>query len=200
MSKSPQRRRNSPSPQRRRSRSPPRRRYSRSPPRRRRHSRSPPKRKSYGTEDEKKSSKTIYLGNLSYNVEKNDLEDSFSKYGKIEKITIGRDRLTHKSIGFAFVEFDDRKDAEAAYSDFENKDFHGRVLRLDWDIGQDKKKERRPTRRSPPRRRYSRSPPRRSSPRRRRSGSPPRRRRYSGSPKRRSTSPSPKHDNDNYKK
>jgi RNA recognition motif-containing protein len=48
-------------------------------------------------------------------------------------------RRTGKSRGYAFVEFDTRHDAENAYDYFQGYMLDGRRLRLDWDIGIDRK-------------------------------------------------------------
>jgi RNA recognition motif-containing protein len=55
-----------------------------------------------------KSSK-LFLANISSKVRKRDIEDTFEKFGKIVDITLkeGRDR-------FAFIEYDDVRDAEDA--------------------------------------------------------------------------------------
>ena len=42
-------------------------------------------------------------------IEDRDLEDAFSKYGKIMKVWVA-----HQPPGFAFIDFDDERDAEDA--------------------------------------------------------------------------------------
>jgi len=180
-SPSPPARRYSRSPPRRYSRSPPRRnyrRYSRSPPQRnyRRYSRSPPRRfrrrspRVYGNENDRKDSTTLFVGNLPYQYRDNDVAEFFEKSGKISNITIGLNRETGHSKGYAFVTFADRRDAEEAFTKFQGHTLEGRRLRIDWDIGMDKKQQYRENkggerRRSPrparspsPRRNGSRSP------------------------------------------
>ncbi|CAH0390861.1 unnamed protein product [Bemisia tabaci] len=51
----------------------------------------------------------VYIGNLGNNANKNELEDAFSKYGPIRNIWIARNPP-----GFAFIEFEDPRDAEDA--------------------------------------------------------------------------------------
>ncbi|KAL1139883.1 hypothetical protein AAG570_006860 [Ranatra chinensis] len=51
----------------------------------------------------------IYIGDLGNSANKQDLEDSFSYYGPIRNVWIARNPP-----GFAFVEFEDPRDAEDA--------------------------------------------------------------------------------------
>ena len=51
----------------------------------------------------------VYIGNLGNNAEKYDLEDCFSKYGPLKSVWVARNPP-----GFAFVEFEDSRDAEDA--------------------------------------------------------------------------------------
>jgi len=171
-------------------RSPSYRRYSRSPPRYRRYSRSPPRRpfyrrprspRVYGNENDRKESSTLFVGNLPYQFRENDVADFFEKSGRLSNITVGINKETGHSKGYAFVTFSDRRDAEEAFNKFQGFVLEGRRLRIDWDVGLEKKqkfrdKGRSPQRRSParsasPRRDGSRSPPPKS-PERKRSRSP----------------------------
>lgn len=49
------------------------------------------------------------MGNLLNNASKNELEDVFSKYGPIRNVWVARNPP-----GFAFIEFEDPRDAEDA--------------------------------------------------------------------------------------
>ncbi|KAL1131796.1 hypothetical protein AAG570_011408 [Ranatra chinensis] len=51
----------------------------------------------------------VYVGNLGNNASKNDLEDVFSKYGPLRNVWVARNPP-----GFAFIEFEDPRDAEDA--------------------------------------------------------------------------------------
>jgi len=76
-----------------------------------------------------KSSK-IFLANVSSKVRRRDLEDAFDKFGKIVDITLkeGRDR-------FAFIEFDDVRDAEDALDKMNNYELFGRKIRIEFAHG-----------------------------------------------------------------
>ena len=55
------------------------------------------------------SSLQIYVGGLGNNVSKYELEDIFNRYGKLKNVWVARNPP-----GFAFVEFEDERDAEDA--------------------------------------------------------------------------------------
>jgi RNA recognition motif-containing protein len=71
-----------------------------------------------------KSSK-LYVGNLSYSVTKEQLEELFSNHGKVVKVDI----LEGK--GFGFVEMSDSAEAEKARDALDNHNFEGRILKID---------------------------------------------------------------------
>jgi cold-inducible RNA-binding protein len=47
----------------------------------------------------------IYVGNLSYDVSSDDLQEHFGRYGEIAEVKLIMDRATGRSKGFAFVTF-----------------------------------------------------------------------------------------------
>ena len=51
----------------------------------------------------------LYIGDLHASTTKEDLTDKFSKYGRLANVWIAR-----QPPGFAFVEYDDPRDAEDA--------------------------------------------------------------------------------------
>lgn len=56
-------------------------------------------------------------------------------------MSISIDPYTHKNKGYAFVEYEDRRDAEDAKEKYDGFVVSGRRLRLDWDVGVNKKRE-----------------------------------------------------------
>ena len=73
--------------------------------------------------------KTLYVGNLAYSADEQDLDIAFSSYGSVDDIKLMRDRETGRSRGFAFITF--ATDAEAAAAmDMNGKDIAGRPLRV----------------------------------------------------------------------
>lgn len=92
-----------------------------------------------GTEDERARSTTVYVGNIPYSFIERDVSEMFERYGRIRKITVPMDRFTRRNKGFAFVEYEDRRDAEDAFHKYNDYQIEGRRLRCDWDVGMEKK-------------------------------------------------------------
>ena len=58
--------------------------------------------------------KTIYVGNLSFQITAGELRNLFEKYGKIDQVSVPRDAATGRARGFAFVEMQDEAAAQEA--------------------------------------------------------------------------------------
>ena len=69
----------------------------------------------------------LYVGNLSYAVEGNDLQDLFEKFGPITEATLIKDP-NGRSKGFGFVAFQTAADANTAIETLHDKEFRGRKL------------------------------------------------------------------------
>ncbi len=67
----------------------------------------------------------LYVGNLDYSATNEQLEELFSKYGKVNQIDI----IPGK--GFGFVEMSDPSEAEKAKEELDGTDFSGRTLKVD---------------------------------------------------------------------
>ena len=66
----------------------------------------------------------LYVGNFSYSVTEDQLEQLFSEYGKVvSAIIIG-------SKGFGFVEMSSPEEAEKAKEELDGTEFEGRTLRV----------------------------------------------------------------------
>jgi arginine/serine-rich splicing factor 7 len=63
------------------------------------------------------SRRRLYVGKLSFRTRERDLEDLFSKYGKIITCDLKQ--------GYAFVEFDDERDAEDAVRGMDGQEVDG---------------------------------------------------------------------------
>ena len=70
----------------------------------------------------------LYVGNISFNMTEQDLEDEFGHYGQVSSASIVTDRETGRSRGFAFVEMDSSEAAQAAIQALNGKDIDGRPL------------------------------------------------------------------------
>ncbi len=70
----------------------------------------------------------IYVGNLSYSTQDQDLHDAFSAHGAVDSARVITDRESGRSRGFGFVEMPDRAEAEAAISALNGTDLQGRTI------------------------------------------------------------------------
>jgi RNA recognition motif-containing protein len=72
----------------------------------------------------------IYVGNLAYEVQDEDLNEAFGQYGEVESARVIMDRDTGRSRGFGFVKMPNREEAEAAVEGLNDSDLQGRPLRV----------------------------------------------------------------------
>ena len=70
----------------------------------------------------------LYVGNLSYDVTKNDLQDVFAQHGPVQDIHVVTDKVTGKARGFAFVTMETKESAEAAIQALNGSDWNGRAM------------------------------------------------------------------------
>lgn len=74
--------------------------------------------------------KKLFVGNLSWGVDRDSLYRSFEGYGEIEDARVITDRDTGRSRGFGFVTFVDDGAADRAMEEMNGKDVDGRPLRV----------------------------------------------------------------------
>jgi len=72
----------------------------------------------------------IYVGNLSWTADDNELRDAFAAYGEVASVQIITDRETGRSRGFAFVEMENDAEAKEAISGVDNKEIAGRQVKV----------------------------------------------------------------------
>lgn len=72
----------------------------------------------------------IYVSNLGYSFQEEDLSKLFGEYGSVSSARVITDKLTNKSKGFAFVEINDKQSAEKAIRELDGKMIEGRQLRV----------------------------------------------------------------------
>lgn len=73
---------------------------------------------------------TIYVGNLSFDAEVEDLQHLFGEYGSVRKCTVPLDRETGRKRGFAFVDMADASDETKAINDLQDVEWMGRSIRV----------------------------------------------------------------------
>src|SRR4030095_14405832 len=74
----------------------------------------------------------LYVGNLSFRTEEQELESLFASVGQVSSVSLVRDRATGQSRGFAFVEMADDAQGQAACSALDQRDFGGRRLTVNY--------------------------------------------------------------------
>ncbi len=72
----------------------------------------------------------IYVGNLSWTADENELRDAFAAHGEVTSLQVITDRETGRSRGFAFVEMANDAEAKNAISAVNNKEIDGRQLKV----------------------------------------------------------------------
>ena len=73
--------------------------------------------------------KRIYVGNLPYTANEDEVRELFSQYGEVASVSLVTDRETGRPRGFGFVEMP-ADDADAAIGALDGKDMGGRQLRV----------------------------------------------------------------------
>src|SRR5215204_92518 len=72
----------------------------------------------------------IYVSNLSFNVQDEDLRGFFTPYGEVTSAKIINDKFTGKSRGFGFVEMSDDEAAKKAIAELDNGTVDGRNIKV----------------------------------------------------------------------
>ncbi|OGO96523.1 MAG: RNA-binding protein [Curvibacter sp. GWA2_64_110] len=70
----------------------------------------------------------LYVGNLSYSVRDNDLQQHFGSYGNVQSAKVMMDRDSGRSKGFGFVEMSSDAEAKAAIAGMNGQNVDGRDM------------------------------------------------------------------------
>ncbi len=73
---------------------------------------------------------SIYVGNLSYEVTKEDLTTVFEEYGTVSRVSLPSDRETGRPRGFGFVEMGSEDEETKAIENLDGAEWMGRELRV----------------------------------------------------------------------
>ncbi|HVF80456.1 MAG TPA: RNA-binding protein [Flavisolibacter sp.] len=84
----------------------------------------------------------IYVSNLGFNVQDEDLKEFFTPYGEVTSAKIINDRESGRSRGFGFVEMSDDAAAKKAITELNDATVEGRTIK----VMEAKPKEDRPAR------------------------------------------------------
>ena len=72
----------------------------------------------------------IYVGNLSFDANEDQLRELFEGYGRVDSAKVISDQFTGRSRGFGFVEMSDREEGMRAIDELNSRDFKGRSLKV----------------------------------------------------------------------
>jgi cold-inducible RNA-binding protein len=79
---------------------------------------------------EKLMSMKLYVGNLSFDTSKNELQTLFAQTGTVESVSLIEDRETGRSRGFGFIEMSTKEEGAAAIEKFNGQELGGRFLKV----------------------------------------------------------------------
>ena len=72
----------------------------------------------------------IYVSNLSFNVQDEDLKEFFTEYGEVTSAKVITDKFTGKSRGFGFVEMPNDEAAKKAIAELDGGRVEGREIKV----------------------------------------------------------------------
>ena len=72
----------------------------------------------------------IYVSNLSFNVNDEDLKEFFTPFGDVTSARIINDKMSGKSRGFGFVEMSDDEASKKAIAELDGATVDGRSLKV----------------------------------------------------------------------
>lgn len=72
----------------------------------------------------------IYVSNLSFNTQDEDLRDYFTPYGEVTSAKVIIDKETNRSRGFGFVEMTDEIAAKKAITELDQATVDGRTVKV----------------------------------------------------------------------
>lgn len=72
----------------------------------------------------------LYVGNLPFKLNNDDLKKAFEEFGAVEEATIIFDKFSRRSKGFGFVTFSDDEAGKKAIEAMDGKELGGRPLKV----------------------------------------------------------------------
>jgi RNA recognition motif-containing protein len=89
----------------------------------------------------------IYVGQLPYGVDENDVKELFSEYGEIASVNLIIDRFSGRPKGFGFIEMPNNSEADTAVKALNKSMFKGREIKVS-QVHRQRRKNKRSKRRS----------------------------------------------------
>jgi len=84
----------------------------------------------------------IYVSNLSFNVQDEDLREFFAPFGEVTSAKVIMDKITNQSRGFGFVEMPDETASKKAIAELDGATVENRTIK----VNEARPKESRPAR------------------------------------------------------
>ena len=72
----------------------------------------------------------LFVGNLNYALQEQELEALFSQYGEVNSVKIIMDRESGRSRGFGFVEMSDDSEGQRSIDELDGFELKGRSLKV----------------------------------------------------------------------
>jgi len=72
----------------------------------------------------------IYVGQLPYNVNEDELREIFSEYGEIASLNLIKDRFSGQSKGFGFIDMPNNSEADKAIKALNKTMLKGREIKV----------------------------------------------------------------------
>ena len=72
----------------------------------------------------------IFVGNLARDVTEQDLQEMFAAFGKVDSVSVIKDKFTGEARGFGFVEMANQSEAKAAIAGLNGKQLKGQALNV----------------------------------------------------------------------
>jgi cold-inducible RNA-binding protein len=73
-------------------------------------------------------SNKLFVGNLSFKITENDLNDMFAAHGTVSEANLMMDRISGRPRGFGFVTMSTAEEAQAAITALNGKEIDGRAI------------------------------------------------------------------------
>lgn len=74
--------------------------------------------------------KKIYVGNLSFSITDDELQQAFASFGTVTSARVVMDKMSGRSKGFGFVEIEDDASADTAIQKMDGQTIGGRAVRV----------------------------------------------------------------------
>eukprot|EP01084_Bolivina_argentea_P284869 488333_1 len=75
---------------------------------------------------------SLFVRGIPFNVRSSQLEEVFANHGEIRDVYIPLDYYTREPRGFAYIEFEDERDAKYALKELDGARLWGQTIHIEW--------------------------------------------------------------------